>query len=104
MTGKARDAEFRHPEAVAFLESLTDEAAAKQSPLIFEHDGVVARYWREGDRQRPARRQMLFRKQALGRLPRLENWPRRSRLTQKNMNHTPLRWIRIDQRSNLDCG
>ena len=52
MTGKARDAEFRHPEAVAFLESLTDEAVAKQSPLIFEHDGVVARYWREGDRQR----------------------------------------------------
>ena len=28
MTGKAKDAEFRHLEAVAFLKSLTDEAAA----------------------------------------------------------------------------
>ena len=50
MIGKARDAEFRHPDAVAFLESLTDEEAAKQPLFIFEHDGVVARYWREGGR------------------------------------------------------
>ena len=52
MTGKARDAELRHPEALAFLESLTDEQAAKHPSLVREHDGVVARYWREGDRVR----------------------------------------------------
>ena len=50
MAGEARDAEFRHLEAVAFLESLTDEQAAKQPPLILEQDCVVARYWREGVR------------------------------------------------------
>ena len=47
IAGKARNAKFRHPEAQAFLESLTDEQTAKQPLLIFEHDGVVARYWRE---------------------------------------------------------
>ena len=52
MAGEARDAEFRHPEAVAFLESLTDEQAAKQPPLILEQDGVVARQRREGGRVR----------------------------------------------------
>ena len=48
----AQDPEFRHPEAVAFLRSLTDEQAAKQPPLVLEHDGVAARYWREGGRVR----------------------------------------------------
>ena len=52
MTGKARDAELRHPETVAFLESLTDEQTAKRLPLVRERDGVVARYWREGGRVR----------------------------------------------------
>ena len=47
MSGKTQDAEFRHPEAVAFLESLTTEQAAKQPPLILEQDGVVARQRRE---------------------------------------------------------
>ena len=48
----AQDLEFRHPEAVAFLRSLTDEQAAKQPPLVLEQDGVAARYWREGGRVR----------------------------------------------------
>ena len=52
MTGKARDAEFRHPEAVAYLESLTDEEAAKHPPLVREHDGVATRQRREGGRVR----------------------------------------------------
>ncbi len=52
MSGKAQDTEFRHPEAVAFLESLTDGQAAKQPPLTLEQDGVVTRYWREGGRVR----------------------------------------------------
>ena len=52
MTGKARDAEFRHPEAVAYLESLTDEEAAKHPPLIRQHDGVATRQRREGGRVR----------------------------------------------------
>ena len=52
MTIEAQDTEFRHPAAVAFLRSLTDEQAAKQPPLVLEHDGVVAHYWREGGRVR----------------------------------------------------
>ena len=52
MSGKAQDTEFRHPEAVAFLESLTDEQAAKQPPLSLEQDGVVTRQRREGGRVR----------------------------------------------------
>ena len=42
MVGKTQDAGFRHPEAVAFLESLTEEEA-KHPPLVREHDGVVTR-------------------------------------------------------------
>ena len=34
------------------MESLTDEQAAKQPLLILGHNGVVARYWREGGRVR----------------------------------------------------
>ena len=41
----------------------------------------------ESGRQRPARRLMLHRKQSLGRLPRLEGLPRRSRLTKENETH-----------------
>ena len=41
MAGKAQDAGFRHPEAVA-----------KHPPLVREHDGVVTQYWREGGRVR----------------------------------------------------
>ena len=52
MAIEAQDMEFRHPAAVAFLRSLTDEQAAKQPPLVLEHDGVAARYWREGGRVR----------------------------------------------------
>ena len=48
MTVETRGTEFRYPEAVAFLRSLTDEVAAKQPLLIFRHDGVVTRYWCEG--------------------------------------------------------
>ncbi len=52
MAIEAQDTEFRHPAAVAFLRSLTDEQAAKQPPLVLEQDGVAARYWREGGRVR----------------------------------------------------
>ena len=52
ITVETRDSEFRHPQAVAFLESLTDEQAAKQPPLILEQDGVAAQHRREGGRVR----------------------------------------------------
>ena len=52
MSGKTQDTEFRHPEAVAFLESLTSEQAAKRPLLILDQDGVVARYWLEDGRVR----------------------------------------------------
>ena len=47
MTVETRDSEFRRPEAVAFLRSLTDEEEAKRSPSVREHDGVAAHCWRE---------------------------------------------------------
>ena len=50
MTVETRDSEFRRPEAVAFLRSLTDEEEAKHLPLVREHDGVVTHCWREGGR------------------------------------------------------
>ena len=53
----------------------------------------------EGGRQRPARRQMLPRKQASSRLPRMEGLPRCSRLTQKYEPH-PKNSITIDIRYN----
>ena len=43
MTVETGDTEFRHPEAVAFLESLTDEQAARQLSLVLEQDGVATR-------------------------------------------------------------
>ena len=49
MTVETRDSEFRHPEVVAFLRSLTDEEAAKHPPLVREHDGVATHCWREGE-------------------------------------------------------
>ena len=52
MSDKAQDTGFRHPEAAAFLESLTDGQAAKQPPLTLEQDGVVTRQRREGGRVR----------------------------------------------------
>ena len=50
MTVETRDSEFRHPEAEAFLRSLTDEEETKHPPLVREHDGVATHYWREGGR------------------------------------------------------
>ena len=50
MTVETRHSEFRHPEAVAFLRSLTDEEEAKHPPLVREHDGVATHCWREGGR------------------------------------------------------
>ena len=50
MTVETRDSKFRHPEAAAFLRSLTDDEAAKRSPSVREHDGVAAHCRREGDR------------------------------------------------------
>ena len=52
MTGKAKDEEFRHPEAVAQLQGLTDEEAAKRLALVREHDGVATRQRREGGQVR----------------------------------------------------
>ena len=48
MTGKNQESEFRHPEAAAFLRSLTAAEAAKHPPLVREHDGVITQYWRDG--------------------------------------------------------
>ena len=52
MTGKNQDAEFRHPDTVAYLQSLTKEEAEKQPPLVRESGGVITQYWREGGRVR----------------------------------------------------
>ena len=49
MTVETRDTEFRHPEAVAFLRSLTDEAVATHPPLVRVMT-ALRRYWREGGR------------------------------------------------------
>ena len=48
MAVKNQEPEFRHPEAVEYLQSLTEAEAAKHPPLVREHDGVVTHYWREG--------------------------------------------------------
>ena len=48
MAGKNQEQEFRHPEAVAYLHSLTAEEAAKHPPLVRMHRGVVTHYWRDG--------------------------------------------------------
>ena len=52
MTGKNQDAEFRHPDTVAYLQSLTKEEAAKHPPIVRERGGAVTQYWREGGRVR----------------------------------------------------
>ena len=46
MTGKKQ--EFRHPDTVACLQGLTDEAAAKHSPIVRESSGIVTQYWCDG--------------------------------------------------------
>ena len=48
----------------------------------------------KGGRQSPARRQMLPRKLALGRLPRLEGWPRRNHLTKRIWDAPTLKHMR----------
>ena len=50
MAIEAQDTEFRHPDTAACLRGLTDEEAAKHSPIVREQDGVAWQYWREGDR------------------------------------------------------
>ena len=52
MAVKKQEPEFRHPEAVAFLQSLTEAEAAKHPPLVRESGGTVTQYWREGGRVR----------------------------------------------------
>ena len=52
MANKRRDSEFRHPDTVAQIQALTDEEAAKHSPIVRERDGVFTRYWRIGRRVR----------------------------------------------------
>ena len=41
MAIKKQDSEFRHPDTVACLQSLTKEEAAKQPPLIRESGGII---------------------------------------------------------------
>ena len=41
MAAKRQDAEFCHPDTVAYLRGLTDEEAAKHSPIVRERDGVL---------------------------------------------------------------
>ena len=52
MTIKRRDPEFLHPDTVAQLRGLTDEEAAKHSPIIRERDGVFMQQRRIGRRVR----------------------------------------------------
>ncbi len=40
--------EHRHPDAVAYLEGLTEGEAAVHPPLVRAHDGGFTRYWIEG--------------------------------------------------------
>ena len=50
MTIKRRDPEFLHPDTVAQLRGLTDEEAAKHSPIVREQDGVFMQQRRIGRR------------------------------------------------------
>ena len=52
MAAKRQDAEFRHPDTVAYLQGLTDEEAAKHSPIVRERDGVLTQQRRVGRRVR----------------------------------------------------
>ena len=52
MTIKKQDSEFRHPDTVACLQSLTEEEAEKQPPLVRESGGAVMQYWRDGSEVR----------------------------------------------------
>ena len=52
MTIKRRDPEFLHPDTVAYLQGLTDEEAAKHSPIVRERDGVFMQQRRIGRRVR----------------------------------------------------
>ncbi len=52
MAGKTKDPEFRHPNTVAHMRSLTDEEAAEHPPVIRKAGGVCTEYWREGGRVR----------------------------------------------------
>ena len=52
MAAKRQDEEFCHPDTVAYLQGLTDEEAAKHSPIVRERDGVLTQYWRVGRRVR----------------------------------------------------
>ena len=51
MAGKTRHSAFRHPDTVAHLQSLTDDAAADHPPLIRKTGGIPAAYWHEGGRE-----------------------------------------------------
>ena len=52
MTIKRRDPEFLHPDTVAYLQGLTDEEAAKHSPIVRERGGVFMQQRRVGRRVR----------------------------------------------------
>ena len=52
MTGKNQDAEFRHLDTVAYLQSLTKEEAAKQPPLVRESGGIITQCGRGGSEVR----------------------------------------------------
>ena len=52
MAGRTQDPEFRHPDTVAHMQSLTDEEAAEHPPATRRTGGVCTEYWREGGRVR----------------------------------------------------
>jgi len=48
MTGDAGNRGHRHPDAVAYLESLTEDGAAVHPPVVRRHGQGFTRYWLEG--------------------------------------------------------
>ena len=48
MTRDEGNRAHRHPDAVAYLEGLTEDEARVHPPLVRAHDGGFTRYWIEG--------------------------------------------------------
>ena len=47
MAKSGREPEFRHPDSVANLRSLTEDEASQLLPMFREHEGGFTRYWLE---------------------------------------------------------
>ena len=52
MTRDEGNRAHRHPDAVAYLESLTEDEAAVHPPVVRRHGEGFTRYWLEGDEVR----------------------------------------------------